>query len=449
MTVPRTRQARVRGGDGLVARFPGVLLVAPHVRPDQDQRLEELLALCSAAAEAGSHARLARQVAGLLLAVDPEELPAFGLLVDLPDDVIAVLVVGAVDVVVGSGATSERLSGQDSPTWVDRLVRGATVLEVATSGAPAGDYPPRSDLVLGVVSGSALQLTAAATTPGVPTAAAGPRTQVQEQWVDRRSERGSTPATLSAAAPVTPPDEDRVLAEEDRVPAEKDRVPAEKDSVPAEEDRVLAEEDLSFGGPRGLPAHAAPVQIVQLTELTPDEARSPLPDVPAGGTPPSAAPASVVKVRGILCPLRHLNDPRGLFCNVCGRNLVHVTHTAVEGPRPSLGVLVLDDATVYSLDADYLIGREPEFDDGVVSGRLRPLRLEDDQDVTSRVHAEVRLSAWDVLVEDRGSANGTYVAPPDSDHWQPLAPRKPQALQPGSRVRVGRRVLQFESRHYR
>lgn len=426
MTVPRTRQARVRGGDGLVARFPGVLLVAPHVRPDQDQRLEELLALCSAAAEAGSHPRLARQVAGLLLAVDPEELPAFGLLVDLPDDVTAVLVVGAVDVVVVSGATSERLSGQDSPTWVDRLVRGATVLEVATSGAPAGDYPPRSDLVLGVVSGSAVQLTAAAT-PGVPTAAAGPRTQVQEQWVDRRSERASTPATPTAAAPVTP-DEDR---------------------VPAEEDRVPAEEDLSFGGPRGLPAHAAPVQIIQLAELTPDEARSPLPDVPAGGTPPSAAPASVVKVRGILCPLRHLNDPRGLFCNVCGRNLVHVTHTAVEGPRPSLGVLVLDDATVYSLDADYLIGREPEFDDGVVSGQLRPLRLEDDQDVTSRVHAEVRLSAWDVLVEDRGSANGTYVAPPDSDHWQPLAPRTPQALQPGSRVRVGRRVLQFESRHYR
>lgn len=162
-----------------------------------------------------------------------------------------------------------------------------------------------------------------------------------------------------------------------------------------------------------------------------------------------SAVLSPVLVHGILCPLQHLNDPRGLFCNVCGRSLVQLTHSPVEGDRPSLGVLVLDDATVFSLDADYLIGREPERDEGVASGRLRPLRVDDGNDVASRVHAEIRLQDWDVVVEDRDSANGTYVTPPDSERWEALQPRTPHVLAPGSRVRVGQRVLQFESRHYR
>ena len=57
------------------------------------------------------------------------------------------------------------------------------------------------------------------------------------------------------------------------------------------------------------------------------------------------------------------------FCTLCGINMVQQTPALVDGPRPPLGLLVLDDGSVFQLEQDYVIGRQPEGAPEVVSGR--------------------------------------------------------------------------------
>jgi pSer/pThr/pTyr-binding forkhead associated (FHA) protein len=126
---------------------------------------------------------------------------------------------------------------------------------------------------------------------------------------------------------------------------------------------------------------------------------------------------------------------------------VHRTRTTVKGPRPTLGVLVGDDGSAFALDTDYLVGREPEHDDVVQAGEMRPLKLVDAERSVSRVHAEVRLQDWDVVVVDRGSANGTFVAARGETEWQRLAADRGETIQPGTRVAFGKRVMTFDTHH--
>ena len=55
----------------------------------------------------------------------------------------------------------------------------------------------------------------------------------------------------------------------------------------------------------------------------------------------------------------HFNRLDAYYCEICGLGMVQQTRVVVTGPRPSLGVLVLDDGTSYALDTDYLVGRSP------------------------------------------------------------------------------------------
>jgi pSer/pThr/pTyr-binding forkhead associated (FHA) protein len=120
------------------------------------------------------------------------------------------------------------------------------------------------------------------------------------------------------------------------------------------------------------------------------------------------------------------------------------TQQLERGRRPSLGVMVFDDGSTYALDADYLIGREPETAPG-----LRPLRLADEERTLSRKHASVRREGWDVVVLDEGSANGTFVLPSGATEWQRVEPGTQVVLDPGARVALGQRSFLFESHHVR
>lgn len=164
--------------------------------------------------------------------------------------------------------------------------------------------------------------------------------------------------------------------------------------------------------------------------------------------PGAAGPAHVL-VKGFRCSRNHHNDPRVSFCSVCGIRMDQRTGVLVDGRRPPLGLLVLDIGATFVLDDNYLLGRNPEVDEAVISSRLRPIRLDDDSGTLSRVHAEIRLEGWDVLLLDRGSANGTYLAPAGQSGWTRLAPQRPVVLTPGTHVRIGRRVFTFESAHAR
>jgi hypothetical protein len=166
----------------------------------------------------------------------------------------------------------------------------------------------------------------------------------------------------------------------------------------------------------------------------------------APGRPPQVdGGPDVPQARGHLCSRGHLNDPRSHFCVLCGIRMNERTGVLVLGPRPPLGLLVFDDGATYTVDAEYLVGRMPELDERVRSGALRSIVVEDHSGSVSRVHAEVRVDGWDVLVVDTGSRNGTYLAMPGERRWSPLAPREGKRLVPGTRVRLGARTFIFES----
>jgi pSer/pThr/pTyr-binding forkhead associated (FHA) protein len=79
------------------------------------------------------------------------------------------------------------------------------------------------------------------------------------------------------------------------------------------------------------------------------------------------------------------------------------------------------------LDAVVDIGREPSL----------PLHLDEDTQV-SRRHARIAEQGGQVVVEDLGSTNGTYV------NDQPIS--SPRSLNPGDKVRIGLTVLELRTR---
>ena len=79
------------------------------------------------------------------------------------------------------------------------------------------------------------------------------------------------------------------------------------------------------------------------------------------------------------------------------------------------------------LDSVVDIGREPSL----------PLHLDDDTQV-SRRHARIAVQGGQVVVEDLGSTNGTYV------NDQPIS--SPRSLNPGDKVRIGLTVLELRTR---
>jgi len=150
-------------------------------------------------------------------------------------------------------------------------------------------------------------------------------------------------------------------------------------------------------------------------------------------------------VQGVYCKNGHFDDPEALFCAICGISMNQQTLVPRPGERPPLGVLLLDDGSVFQLDTDYVIGREPSLDDSVAEGKARPLRISDETGIVSRVHVRVHLEGWRVLVTDLGSANGTRVLLPGQPAGQPLVPQVPIVLATGSQVDLGGRGFRYES----
>jgi hypothetical protein len=178
----------------------------------------------------------------------------------------------------------------------------------------------------------------------------------------------------------------------------------------------------------------------------PGEAERPaLDDGPATGGLAIDARQDEQQVHGYLCGRGHLNDPRARFCAMCGLPIEEQVDPPTPGPRPPLGLLVFDDGSTYTVDAEYLMGRMPEADDRVTSGNLRPLALEDTSGAVSRVHAQIVVDGWDASIVDAGSRNGTFVSPPGEQVWTQLPAGETHRLVPGTRVRIGGRSFQFES----
>ena len=164
----------------------------------------------------------------------------------------------------------------------------------------------------------------------------------------------------------------------------------------------------------------------------------PVPAAPADDAGPAFPP---VLVDGVACPRDHFNRPDARACRQCGAALGQRPVSLVRRPRPPLGVLVLDDGTRLTLDGDYVLGREPALDGEVMAGRARPVRITDPGGTVSRLHLRITLVGWQVEVSDLGSANGSVLQAPGGE--QALAPFEPAFIEPGTRIGLGHRGLQY------
>jgi FHA domain len=154
-----------------------------------------------------------------------------------------------------------------------------------------------------------------------------------------------------------------------------------------------------------------------------------------------ASDRSAVVVEGVLCASEHFNDPEARTCRQCGTSLDLPPRSVLRRQRPPLGVLVFDDGTRVTLDGDYVLGREPVLDFDVMAGRARPLRSSDPEGTVSRLHLRVSLVGWQVEVSDLGSANGSVLRAPGEERT--LAPFEPIVLEPGTRIGIGHRSMQY------
>jgi hypothetical protein len=155
-------------------------------------------------------------------------------------------------------------------------------------------------------------------------------------------------------------------------------------------------------------------------------------------------------VVGVYCKNGHFDDPEARYCAVCGIGMAQLTKTPVDGPRPPLGVLVLQDGSVCQLDSDYVLGREPTLDSSVADGSARPLRLGTASGLVSRIHARVELDGWQVFISDLNSANGTEILQPGASSPETLQPGIRTPLAAGAQIRLGGDYgLRYDSHRHR
>ena len=430
----------VHPGGGVVHRGPDVLLVVPAVVPRLEGVTAELLATCADVPDPTGRRRI-RHVARLITDAEPEDLPAFAVVIEAGDH-LTVLAHGDVTVTV-TGEKGLSFSGADSLAWVERSVPlpfdSVSVVGTLTEAGRAdvallGGLP--LDLLAGTVPGSGVTLGrgSAATGPAPERAAA-----LSAQEVARVLER---PAYLRSPATGGHP----------AAPAEPAVAPARREpDVPTPPTEVMAPQPEPAESTDGRTVLRKTVQIKRVSlsrrGRSPGVRRPPLPVARDAASSLTTDHSQLVVIEGVLCPAGHLNEPGTSRCGPCGA-AIDADAPRVTQPRPPLGLLVTDEGAVYTVSTDYVIGREPEHAPDVEAGRARPLVLRDAENSTSRVHARLHLSGWEVLVADSGSANGTYVSRGGAaGPWDAVFREPGTRLHPGDRVRLGKRQLLFDRYH--
>ncbi|WP_322747815.1 MULTISPECIES: FHA domain-containing protein [unclassified Frankia] len=466
-----------RGAEtGVVVRLPGVLVVARAGRPETHEVAKTLLAMCAEVAGDSGPAsttgrRLVRRVAGLLADADPDAVPDFTLLAGVGDR-LAALIHGSMEL-AAYGPTPLALSGAESATWVDRLLPAEVgrldIGPVGTVG-PGGivgavSEPTREafplDLRIGAVPGIGASLVISdSPIPVVPRGAeedflaeiGGPRDPMTSAEPIPSSGAGagagSSPESMSPMSPMssmsTAPPALAPLNSQDI--AQGAHWPKSGQPTQAADFAALTAADgdppTELAGRDSAAARMEDTESEALTEL-PGRGLD-VADLFDDQDAPTMLPGqSEAQVEGILCTNDHFNHPDAPYCTECGLSLARQTGNPVWGPRPTIGVILLDDGTEVHVDTNLVIGRQPDRDEAVQAGRARPLMLEDGESAVSRVHAVITLSGWDAVIADQGSANGTYIAPPEATVWTPLNPHDPAPLVPGTRVQVGKRTFVF------
>lgn len=440
-------------GDGVLSRH-GELVVLCAAAPDRAGLVDAVLAAHEQVAHSdGDATALADRIAALLAdAADDLSVVVFG----PAAGALAVAVFGHAWADVTTEHGEQRLALRQSHNGVRSVLPGTLVSVRAGLGdVDASTEPQRwGNLAHGSVHAGGLLFVAAAAddlavAQAPPPDSSGPSTAqipplaslptvampvVEAEEADRTA--GSAhdePVPPAAPAAVTPP-EDREAPAAVVAPPEMPVVaPAER-----EVDRSQSFSSVVLFSAAGTEPQAperAPLPVaVRPQPLAPEVAPAPHP-----------VDDERLKVMGVYCKNGHFDDPTARYCAICGISMVQQTLLPRLGPRPPLGVIVLDEGSILSLDTDYVIGRDPARDADVAAGTARQLRIEDPEGVLSRIHARIALSGWQVQVVDLGSANGTRVWGPRDTTWRRIPPQTPTAIAPGTQVGFGRRQLRYES----
>ncbi|GAA2372212.1 FHA domain-containing protein [Nonomuraea africana] len=451
-------------GNGLVAHMGGLLLVCDTAEGAGGELLETLRESAESGADGLALARRAAQVLFRTMSGEPVACavagPAAG--------GMAVLVSGSASAVVVTDEGETRLSGRDSLTWTDRLIPGP-VQRVELRLPDAGEAHPVVRLDGGVVLGGGVH--------GEVTESAPPPAKPKPKPIET-SELPSTglhfepdllpplprqepvqPVQPVQEQPPPPPPPQQPMAP---YPMGAPSGPQQPFGQPPVPEPQPAPEPLPpmHQGPPPMPGPPGP----------PSGPMPPLGPPPPGQMPPAGPPPGYEEqpdfgpppqeqqgepqtdaegrplVFGVDCKNDHFNDPRSPYCVICGIELVQRTLVPYKGPRPSLGVLLLDDGTALPLDSDYLLGRDPERAPEVAGGNARPAKVTSPDGSVSRRHLRVALEGWDVNLVDLGSVNGTQIQPPGDPNFYDIPPNEPVTIAPGTTVRIGvSRTMRYES----
>lgn len=320
------------------------------------------------------------------------------------------------------------------------------------------------------VGGAKISTTATGEMPAAPQADAAKPTNVVPEF-DPAAEIAPADDPEPEVALDSPPAAEEIVFADDLVEEEPEAAPIVPQPVavvappptPPAVPEPAPEPEASPPAPSAEPLVSEPV--VEAPEPPSPAAEAPVPEPPApvveppapvaaAPTPIQVEPASAigpVMVLGVACSQGHHNHPDAVYCSQCGTKMgVHHTTVLLNGPRPPLGVLVVDDGTTYSLSEDLVIGREPTSHDDVVAGTASPMILTDDTLSLSRQHARIVLDDWSVFVQDLGSSNGTFMSRAgQAENWVRVEPASTTPLEPGDRLRVGGRIIQVELHHVR
>ncbi len=185
--------------------------------------------------------------------------------------------------------------------------------------------------------------------------------------------------------------------------------------------------------------------------VAPEPAPPLIADEPTGqeASVPEPAPAAGgeegVRVTGRYCGRGHFNAPRDHWCRICGLALSDDPSDEVEGARPPLGQLIWDNGEADLITTDTVVGRDPSSDAAVTAGHAVGLCPSGQSEGMSRVHAELRLVGWEVLLSDRASTNGTFLWDEAQQAWQRLEAGERHPLSIGAIVAFGERTATLES----
>ena len=370
----------------------------------------------------------------------------------------AVLRLHVGEVPPGARTDTALKAGTVEADWVEVAVGGAELAASDSATEAPAPADPGEDVVLGGAQPTAAEV------PFASDASAG---EVVAESLASTEETPATEAEL-VAEPVTdastppvpePPVPAPAPAAEAPAPAPipEPPVPTPTPAAEAPAPAPIPEPPVPTPTPAAEAPAPAPIPEPPVPAPTPAaEAPAPTEPTPAPEPTASEAPAEpgkvgAVMVLGVACSQGHHNHPDAVYCSQCGTKMgVHHTTVLINGPRPPLGVLVVDDGTTYSLNQDLVIGREPSSHADVIAGTASPMVLTDDTLSLSRKHARIVLDDWSVGVEDLHSSNGTYLSRAgQAESWTKVEPTGVLSLEPGDRLRVGGRIIQVELHHVR